>query len=375
MLNLYSFLFKSAAYSMFFVIVSYAALLMLFTSCSANLSVQHETPLADSSTQAVQYSIVCFIHGDGDYIYHDTNGKEYKADEQALAVAKKVAQQNPYAEVYIFHQKPKRHFLLFFPLRDGEFFYYRNGQLIANELYWRDNERSHFQNEVDLYHRFHENVKHDVVSMFLYYGHEVPEFDGAAYDASYPDRKFIIDDLAVGLKDFTHDSARFDLMILSTCYGGTPYTINALGPFAKTIIASPENLHLSYFDLSSLERLDLRMRDGDVPTYAKRFASQAFDQLTKDTQTEVSVAVYDIAGVDEYLLSVSAAYTKTLNTMKSEPLFPLTTIEHCDCAEFPEYLKPTMSAGVEILYRPALFGKSKFKQKHSGWECLRSVAP
>lgn len=360
---------------MFFVIVSYAALLMLFSSCSTNLSVKHETPLLDSSAQAVNYSIVCFIHGDGDYVYHDTNGKEYKADEQALAAAKKVALQNPYAEVYIFHQKPKRHFLLFFPLRDGEFFYYRNGQLIANELYRRDNEKSHFQNEVDLYHRFHENVKHDVVSMFLYYGHEVPEFDGAAYDTSYPDRTFTIDDLAAGLKDFTSDSVRFDLMILSTCFGGTPYTINVLGPFAKTIIASPENLHLSYFDLRSLERLDLRMRDGDVPTFAKRFAHEAFDQLEKDIQTEVSVAVYDVAGVDEYLLSVSTVYTKALNTMKSEPQSPITIIEHCDCAEFPEYLKPTMSAGIEVLYRPALFGKSKFKQKHSGWECLRSVAP
>jgi len=360
---------------MFFVIVSYAALLILFSSCSANLSVQHETPLLDSSAQAVNYSIVCFIHGDGDYVYHDTNGKEYKADEQALAAAKKVAQQNPYAEVFVFHQKPRRHFLLFLPLRDGEFFYYRNGQLIANELYWRDNEKSHFQNEVDLYHRFHENVKNDVVSMFLYYGHEVPEFGGAGYDASYPDRTYTIDDLAAGLKDFTRDSAKFDLMILSTCFGGTLYTISALKPFVKTIIASPENLHLSYFDLSSLERLDLRMRDGDVPTFAKRFAHEAFDQLEKDIQTEVSVAVYDVAGVDEYLRSISTIYTKTLNTMKSESQSPITVIEHCDCAELPEYLKPTMSAGVELFYRPALFGKSKFKQKHSGWECLRSVEP
>lgn len=375
MLNLHSFFFKSATYSKFFVIASYAALLMLFTSCSANLSVQHEPPLLDSSAQALNYSIVCFIHGDGDYVYHDTNGKELKADEQALAAAKKVAQQNPYAEVFIFHQKPRRHFLLFFPLRDGEFFYYRNGQLIANELYWRDNEKSHFQNEVDLYNRFHVNAKKEMVNMFLYCGHEIPELDVAGYDASYPDRNFTVDDLAIGLKNITTDSTKFDLVILSTCFGGTPYTISALKPFAKTIIASPENLHLSYFDLSSLERLDLRMHDGDIPLFAKRFAHQAFDQLVTDIQTEVSVAVYNIATVDQYLLSVSTAYTKTLNTMKSEPQSPIAIIEHCDCAEFPEYLKPTMSAGVELFYRPALFGKSKFKQSHSGWECFRGISP
>jgi hypothetical protein len=360
---------------MFFVIMSYAAPLMLFSSCSANLSVQQKTQLSDSSVQTVNYSIVLYIHGDGDYLYHDTNGKEYKADEQTLTAAKKVAQQNPYAEVFIFYQKPKRHFLLFFPLRDGEFFYYRNGQLVANQLYWRDNENSHFQNEVDLYHRFHENAKPEMVSMFLYYGHEIPEFDGAGYDASYPDRTFTVDDLAIGLKDIKSDSTKFDLIILSTCFGGTPYTISAFKPFARTIIASPENLHLSYFDLGALERLDLRMRDRDVPTFAKRFAHQTFDLLKKDVQTEVSVAVYDADSVEEYLHTVGAVYTKTLNTIKSETQPPITIIEHCDCAEVPEYLNPTMNVGVELFYRPALFGKSKFKQKHSGWECLRSVAP
>ena len=68
-----------------------------------------------------------------------------------------------------------------------------------------------------------------------------------------------------GLKGFTADSARFDLMILSTCFGGTPYTIGALGPFARYIIASPDNLHLSYFDFHSLERLDLNLGQGNVP--------------------------------------------------------------------------------------------------------------
>ena len=74
-----------------------------------------------------RYSIVCVIHGDGDYLYHDTDGNEYAADEEALAAAKRVAQQNPHAEVFIFHQRPRRHFLFLFPLRDGEFYYYRNG--------------------------------------------------------------------------------------------------------------------------------------------------------------------------------------------------------------------------------------------------------
>ena len=183
------------------------------------------------------------------------SGIEYSADLEALAGAQSIAQHNPQAEVFIFHRKPRGHFLFVFPLHDGEFYYYRSGRLIANELYWRDLEQSPFDPEVELYRRFRGNNQRKMVSIFLYCGHEIPEFGGAGYDASYPDRPFTVHDLAGTLKAFTRDSARFDLMLLSTCFGGTPYTIGALGSFARYIIASPDNLHLSYLDLQPLERV------------------------------------------------------------------------------------------------------------------------
>ncbi len=309
---------RGALFSMLFVSLRCAALTVLLSSCSANLPVQREAQQAEDGVLPAPYSIVFVIHGDGDYLYHDTSGNEYKADEEALAGAKSVAQQNPHAEVFIFHQRPRRHFLFFFPLHDGEFYYYRNGRLIANELYWRDQEQSPFDPEVELYRRFRADNQREMVSMFLYCGHEIPEFGGAGYDASYPDRTFTVHDLADGLKGFTRDSARFDLMVLSTCFGGTPYTIGALGSFARYIIASPDNLHLSYFDLHSLERLDLSLRDGDVHAFAKRFAQQSFDRLTRDIQTAVSVAVYDVDRVQEFLHSVHGTYDHTLTTLKGE---------------------------------------------------------
>ena len=156
-----------------------------------------------------------------------------------------VALQNPRAEVFIYHQRPKKHFLFFFPLPDGRFYYYRNGRLIANESYWRDNEQSRFEPEVGLYRRFRPENQREVLRMFVYSGHEIPEFGGAGYDASYPDRAFTVHDLQVGLDGFTRDSAKIDLMILSTCFGGTPYTIESLGSSARYIVASPDNLHLS----------------------------------------------------------------------------------------------------------------------------------
>ena len=53
--------------------------------------------------------------------------------------------------------------MFFFPLRDGEFYYYRNGRLIANESYWRDQEQSRFEPEVELYRRFRVDNQREMV--------------------------------------------------------------------------------------------------------------------------------------------------------------------------------------------------------------------
>jgi hypothetical protein len=350
-----------------------AALMVLLSSCSADLPIQREAQHAEKGVLTVQYSIVYVIHGDGDYLYHDTSGNEYKADEEAIEGAKRIALQNPHAEVFIFHQRPRQHFLFFFPLRDGEFYYYRNGQLIANELYWRDQDQSKLDPELELYRRFHTDNQRMTFSMFLYYGHEIPEFGGAGYDASYPDRTFNVHNLAGGLKLIASDSARFDIIVLSTCFSGTPYTIGTLGSFARYIIASPDNLHLSYFDLNSMVRLDLNIQDIDVHAFAKLLARQAFDRLTRDIQTAVSVAVYDVNRAQKFLHSVQNVYDHTLTTLKGELQTPMALIEHCDCADIPEYVLPTMNYGVDIFYRPARFGRLKYKQTHSGWECWRGI--
>jgi hypothetical protein len=207
--------------------------------------------------------------------------------------------------------------------------------------------------------------------MFLYFGHQIPEFGGASYDESYPDRKFTIEDLVTGLKDLTNGFSKFDLTILSTCYGGTPYTIGKLGSFSKTIIASPENLHLSYFDLSPLERLDINLKDGDVHSFAKRFAQQSFDKLTGNIQTEVSVVVYNVEKAQNYLNSVQDDYNITLDSLKQMTKSNLSKIKYCDCSELSFYQISTINNGVDVFYRAARFGRSKNKQNHSGWECWK----
>ena len=140
MRNSYSRLVRSALCQRIFLSVGCAALIIFLSSCSAGIPVQQESYRVGNDTLAVRYSILFIIHGDGDYLYHDTAGKEYIADEEALASAKRVAGKNPLAEVFIFHQKSRSHFLFFFPLRDGEFYYYMNGLLIVNEFNLGDHE-------------------------------------------------------------------------------------------------------------------------------------------------------------------------------------------------------------------------------------------
>jgi hypothetical protein len=362
-----SFTSATQPYSRLLVGFGGVVLVLFLYSCSSIPLTQRGAPLGEESALPPRYSMVFIIHGDGDYLYHDPHGTAHRADEVAFLEATRVAEQNPQAEVFIFHERPRRHALLLFPLRDGEFYYYRHGRLLAQESYWRDQGQSRFDPEATLYQRFRAGEQPQLVRLFLYFGHEIPEFGGAGYDASYSQRTFTVADLADGLKRITpDDSSRFDLLVLSTCFNGTPHTIAALAPYAQTIVASPDNLHLSYFDLQPFEQLDVGLRDGDMAGFAKNFARQAFDRLTEDIQTAVTVAVYDVDRVRGFLHAVDTVYYHTLNTLKGRTPG---SIKHCDCADDPIYVLPGMSEGVEVFYRPSRFGRLKQKQNHSGWEC------
>jgi hypothetical protein len=345
-----------------------AALALFLCSCSSIPPARLAALPGDESALSPRYSIVCVIHGDGGYLYHDERGDAHRADEVALAKAKTVAERNTQAEVFIFHERRRKHLVLFLPRRDGTFYYYRQGRLLAEESYWRDRGEFRFDPEIELYNRFRAEESSDPVRLFLYFGHEIPESGGAGYDRSYRNRTFTVDDLAAGLKRIARDSTKIDLVVLSTCFGGTPRTIAALAPYARYVVASPDNLHLSYFDLRPFERLDIGLREGDVSAFAKAFARDAFDTLTADTQTAVSVVVYDVDRVLGFVRSADSVYDRSLVEMSGKTP---TSIERCDCAEDPAYALPGMSEGLTVLYRAPRFGRLQRKESHSGWECLR----
>jgi len=348
--------------------VACVALALFLFSCSSIPSARRATPPGDEGGIPPRYSIVCIIHGDGNYLYHDARGGAHRADEVTLAKAITVAERNAQAEMFIFHERRRRHLLLFFPRRDGTFYYYRHGRLIAEESYWRDQGELRFDPEMELYNRFRAEGSPDPMRLFLYFGHEIPEIGGAGYDESYKSRTFGVRDLADGLRRLTRDSTKIDLVVLSTCFSGTPRTIAALAPYARYVVASPDNLHLSYFDLHPLEQLDIGLWEGDVSGLADTFARHAFDRLTEDIQTTVTVAVYDVDRIRGFLHSADSVYNRSLTAVKGKTP---ASIERCDCAEDPAYVLPGMNEGIAVLYRPPCFGRLQHKESHSGWECWR----
>jgi hypothetical protein len=68
-------------------------------------------------------------------------------------------------------------------------------------------------------------------------------------------------------------------------------------------------------------------------------------------------------------------YDHTLTAVRGAAQASMATVEHCDCADIPAYVLPTMKEGVDVFYRPARFGRSKEKQNHSGWECWKERGP
>ncbi len=333
-------------------------LTFIFISCGTKDIFRDDLPVK----QKVDYSIIYLINGDGDYLYHDTKGSPHLADEDKLDEAFAVAKHCKKGEVFIFHQKESSGFL-FFHSDNGEFYYYRNGNLVNNGTYDRADSPELFKAELKLYNKFKFKEKNRN-RYFLYFGHQIPELDGKGYFASYPDKVFNINDFASAVKSFSGDT-KFNLLVLSTCHNGTPGIILKLSPFADFIIASPEDLHLSYIDTKYLENLDTLKSTGYE--FSKNFAKTAFNQLIKRTQTVVTVVLYDTKKTLEYLDSIKAIYSSVLNSIEQKDN---SSIDYLDLNAKSNLFPGNFSAGVTTFYRPPKFGINENKSKHSGWEIM-----
>jgi hypothetical protein len=279
-----------------------------------------------ASGQEVNSRIIYLIHGDGNYVFHDSRGNSINADENILNEAHNVAQQLKNGEVFIYHQKKKEMSFFFFPEDDGDYFHYRNGILLNSGSYSRENSIA-FEAEAEIFSRYRSEVSvENLTSVLLYYGHEIPVNEKAAYNSSYPDKNFDLSEFEEGIKNLSGESFKFDLIVLSTCNNGTIYSIKPLAPYAKFILASPGELHLSYISSEFLSSLSGRIKE-DIHSFARNFASEAFKKLSKSTNTEITISLFNSEKLLAHQNEVISA--EELGTF------------------------------VDILYRPALFGKKK----------------
>jgi hypothetical protein len=316
------------------------------------------------STEPIDFQLIYIVHGDANYSYHDSTGKRHAADSEAVVQAMDVAGHSPRSEVFIFHQQPRR-VKLFRQTPDGALYHYRGGVRLHERGYSRSQD-SDFEVEAGLLEKYDaRSSSRSLIRFFIYFGHEIPASVGRSYSQSYPGRNFSLAEFNRGLGRFRGLSSNpekpFALIVLSTCYGGAPTVMSVLSPHAQFVLASPAYLHLSFLDTRAFEQLpesDSVPFDADkIHALATDMARQSFEKLKENTQTEITVAVYEIQKI---VFPRIYSEARNWNTLAGG---------YHDCAEDPGFDSVSAASGVEVFYQPPRFGVLKSKPRHSGWEC------
>jgi hypothetical protein len=339
-------------------------LLILFISSCATEQVIIDISSV-GSYQPVRYSLIFIIHGDGSYLYHDSDGNPYNADEDVLQQALGVAENCAQCEIFIFHQKKKSRFLGIIPLKDGEFYYYRNTVLLDRRVYYRKVDDGAFKGEIELVRSRPDRSygqERELMTFFLYFGHQIPEWSQQT--------GLNIQDFSEGIEEFRNIYSpigdKLDLVVLSTCYSGTIGVISSLLPHSHYIIASPDILHLSHINIGIFKQLD---RSTDMYQFAKATAQMAFDKLKEKTKTMITIALYDTMEVASYLRGAAEPYQATVDSVIKSGDGAL--VEFYDCLDDSDRDMGLSDRGVDMFYKAPRFGRQKNKANHSGWECVR----
>lgn len=328
---------------------------------------------AGSQSEDIRFSAVYFIHGDANYLYHDSSGREVDADEKAFQQAQDIGRLSLRGEVFVFFREPKSSFL-FFRMNSPRFIYFRNGVKTEDLYYTAGKGNAIYSEEKKLYDKYAFRADtssggvDSIKRMLLYYGHEIPESGGKGYNISEPGREFNINLFSDAVKDFS-DSRKsgkpLDLIVLSTCNNGAPGIIAALMPLAAFIIASPEDLHLSFIN----SRL---ISDAAVPQYADThkfamaLAGDSFQLLKNSTTTIVTISVYNTQLVEPFIKRFKESVKSNGKNNANAKIY--------DCSFSGAFSDMNISNGVDVFYRPPLFGRLKNKEHHSGWGCRENIS-
>jgi hypothetical protein len=342
------------------------AVSLVLISCHRNYGVLRDEAVSGLHYAEIKSTLVFFIHGDGSYLYHDAKGKRLEADKVILRQAIVMAQSCPRAEVFIFHQKPRRKWLFLIDRPDGSFYYFRNGAQLASGSYHRRTHLSELDSEIEIFKTYRDPGTQERASGFLYFGHALTELGGKS-----PRQSMNVRGLAQGmsclLSEVDPNLPKFDLVVLSVCYSGTPGIVTEIAPYSRYILASAEDLHLAYLDIQPLRHFS-EVGFSEVHRFAKEMASQSFARLKEWTQTSIALAVYDTDKLAPFLQAAQGGQPVGWARQSQNSSQPV-TVKYCDCVERPSAATEIPSTGVEVYYQPPRFGRLKNKTKHSGWTC------
>jgi len=328
--------------------------------CS-NTSVLTEQPPSESEAN---YTVVIYIHGDSDYLFHQSDRTAVRADQHALQKAINVAEQAHSGEVFIFHQRPQKKLLWLFPRRSSELHHYRKGEKLHHVAYRHSGDQPFLKMESDLFGEY-DGMRADnqTKTYFFYFGHEIPQVPQYGYSTTLSGVPVHTETFVEGIQGFRNGEAPFELIALSTCSNGTPAMVRQLEGVSKTLLASPQNLHLSYLDIESLSKLETDPAV-DSRNVAKAIAEDSFNRLSENVQTVISLAVYDLDATAGY---IDRLYEKNRSYQEIEK--PNFFRENIDCSELPFFSDSEFNAGIDTFYRPPRFGSRASADHFSGWGC------
>jgi hypothetical protein len=343
------------------IVVPVVGVFVLLGGCRGVVTVPKQDAEGASPSVPLQQRIVVVVHGDASYLYHDTDGTAHQADEETLREAFTAARRMSNAEVFVFHQRPQDRLLGLIPRDDGTFYYFRRGRL-RHQTTYDQNRAEPLAAEAALL-RTHRAPEADT-SLFtaaLYYGHAVPEQSQPGYHRSRPEAPFGIESVAQGIDRMAgSEQSLFDAVVLSTCDGGTPHTLAALAPHARSVLAAPGDLHLSFIDADLLPSV---ADATEATAWTQRLAEQAFDRLTARVTTAVTLATYDLD-------RVAPSARRMTQQVRPDTATAPTGGRHVDCRHVLDV--PVDTAGVRVWHRPARFGPQADQTEHSGWGCVPS---
>jgi len=343
----------------------FCAVVLLLGGCSSRSLLHHSATGQQSGTD---YRMIFYIHGDGDYLYHTSEGTPIQADNHAMDKALNVARDAVSGDVYIFHRREKRSFLGLFPRNKSRMYQFTGGEKVREISYRGDNDASGFmEEESELFSDYSENLQDEQSPViFLYFGHEIPQQPEKGYHLSYNNREFSTEIFTEEIRTFLPaGKKRFNLVALSTCSNGTPEMASQLKPIARTLIASPQNLHLSHLDVRALGLLEDSPRsDSASVSIADSIAKDSFNRLSEEVRTAVTISVYQLDELTtdlEILLDSTEIYGRKNRLNHGR--------DNIDCADELKLSGLAIHRGVNSFYQPAQFGSHQSKNTHSGWGC------